>query len=84
MAYKLSFTRKAEKDLAKLPKKEIASIIEHCVSLETGKNIPGTKKLHPLLKGYRLRVGQYRILYVYEDSMNITVHAIKHRKDVYR
>jgi mRNA interferase RelE/StbE len=84
MAYKLSFTRRAEKELAKLPKTDIVAILEHCALLETDDRSVDIKKLHPPLSGYRMRVGQYRVLYVYEDSTHITVHAIKHRKDAYR
>lgn len=36
-------------------------------------------------EGYRLRVGDYRILYEIDDSARtITVYRIKHRREVYR
>ena len=84
MVYKLSFTRHAEKDIAKLPKKNVATILEHCISLESGKASLDTKKLHSPLNGFRMRVGNYRVLYVYEGKNCITVHAIRHRKDAYK
>jgi mRNA-degrading endonuclease RelE of RelBE toxin-antitoxin system len=83
MAFRLSFTRTAEKELEKLPKKTAHAVLEQCAVLEQGKQITDTKKLHPPLNGWRLRVGRYRILYVL-DKTTITVYAIRHRKDAYR
>jgi mRNA interferase RelE/StbE len=84
MARKLSFTRSAEKDLTKLPKRDARVVLEHCEALEAGETTLDIKKLHLPLSGYRLRVGRYRVLYVYEGNDTITVHAITHRKDAYR
>lgn len=84
MGRKLSFTRAAEKDLAKLPKKDIKSILDACSALEVSEANLNIKKLHPPLHGFRLRVGRYRVLYVIEGSDTITVHAIKQRKDAYK
>jgi mRNA interferase RelE/StbE len=84
MAYKVSFTHSAEKDLSKIPKRDVVLLLDACTALEIESEHLNIKKLHPPLHGYRLRVGQYRILYVQEDSVHITVHAIKHRKDAYK
>jgi len=38
-----------------------------------------------LVEAYRIRVGDYRILYVVDDPRKrITVYSIGHRRDVYR
>lgn len=41
------------------------------------------KKLQPPLEGYRLRVGEYRVLFDIEED-SILIYSIKHRKDAYR
>jgi mRNA interferase RelE/StbE len=42
-----------------------------------------TKKLKTPYDGYRIRIGEYRILFVIEKNL-LTVYSIKHRKDAYR
>ncbi|MFA5829782.1 MAG: type II toxin-antitoxin system RelE/ParE family toxin [Candidatus Gracilibacteria bacterium] len=41
------------------------------------------KKLRAPKEGYRLRVGDYRILFIKEQNL-ITIHDVGHRKDVYK
>jgi mRNA-degrading endonuclease RelE of RelBE toxin-antitoxin system len=84
MTYRLSFTKTAEKDLSKLPKKDIIAVLEACTALEAGQASANIKKLHPQLNGYRLRVGRIRVLFVYEMGNDIVVHAVKRRKDAYK
>lgn len=84
MVHRLSFTKSAEKDLSKLPKKDIIVVLEACTALETAEAPLNIKKLHPPLNGYRLRVGQIRVLYVLEENRDIVVHAVKRRKDAYK
>ena len=44
-----------------------------------------SKKLARSERGYRLRVGKYRIIYqVDEAAKEVTIYTIKHRKEVYR
>ena len=53
-------------------------------SLALNPRPPGCKKLRGRL-GYRVRVGDYRIIYrVLDDRLIITVIAIGDRKDIYR
>jgi len=84
MGRKLFLSRAAEKDLIKLPKKDIVRILESCTLLENGETNLNIKKLHLPLDGFCLRVGNYRVLYVHEDKELIVVHAIKPRKEAYR
>ena len=45
----------------------------------------GCGKLTGSLNSYRLRVGNYRILYVIDDAEAlVTVFAVGHRREVYR
>ncbi|MEE9219416.1 MAG: type II toxin-antitoxin system RelE/ParE family toxin [Acidobacteriota bacterium] len=47
--------------------------------------MPGAEKLRGPVDGYRLRVGQYRILYVVDDGRRVVIIGrVGHRKDIYR
>ena len=84
MAYIVALKRSAEKELERLPVKIHDRIIEVLVSLKENPFPRGIKKLHGSF-GYRIRVGDYRILYaVDENEKKVEVFSIAHRKDVYR
>jgi mRNA interferase RelE/StbE len=82
--YKIEIKRSASKELNSLPNKEIKKIINSINQLIENPRPINSKKLSASER-YRLRVGDYRILYEIEDLILI-VHIIKiaHRKDVYR
>jgi len=72
---------KAVKDLKSFQKQETKKIVEKIKLLENGL-IGDIKKLTNHTPEYRLRVGNYRVLFEIEDQ-KITVYRIKHRKDAY-
>ena len=83
-----SFGPAAVAFLDKMPAGKLrARIIKKARSLLTNPHPPGCKKLVGVLSGtdtvWRIRSGDYRILYV-AHSMEIIVLDIDHRKDVYR
>lgn len=82
--YKIEIKRSASKELNSLPNKEIKKIINSINQLIENPRPINSKKLSASER-YRLRVGDYRILYEIEDLI-LTVYIIKiaHRKDVYR
>lgn len=75
----------ARRDLKRLHA-EMHNRIELAISrLETDPRPPGSKKLVGFENEWRLRVGDYRVLYVVDDSLkHITVARIAHRREVYR
>lgn len=82
--YKVIATRQAAKQLQKLPSTYVELIRQHIHSLADNPRPSGVKKLTNDLS-YRLRVGDYRILYDVDDTAQlVTIYRIKHRKDVYR
>ena len=84
MAYTVILKRQAEKELDRLPTQIHSRIVHHLLALETDPRPPGNQKLQGH-DGYRLRVGDYRILYTVEDAnRRVEVHAIGHRREVYR
>jgi mRNA interferase RelE/StbE len=82
--YKIEIKRSASKELNSLPNKEIKKIINSINQLIENPRPINSKKLSANER-YRLRVGDYRILYEIEDLI-LVVYIIKiaHRKDIYR
>ena len=78
-------TKQAQDDLDAIEKKHCDKIL---AKLQKMKEVPlfqlGAKKLAPPHKPlYRIREGDYRILYKM-DGENITIMAVKHRKEAYK
>jgi len=81
MKYKISFYSKAIKQLEKLDQVTQKRIIEKVRLLSD--NLQGdVKKLTDFTPEFRLRVGDYRILFEIEAE-TIFIHLIKHRKEAY-
>ena len=73
----------AQKDLDKLEAPVFARILKKIRSLSEDARPPGCLKLTEE-DGYRIRTGDYRILYRIDDGLKrIYIYRIKHRKDVY-
>ena len=82
--YKIQVKKSAEKELAKIPKKELLKILNKIKNLSDDPHPPGSIKLTHQEK-YRVRVGNYRVLYTIEDNiLTIFIVKIGHRKHVYR
>lgn len=80
---KLQFTRSSEKELSKLDKKLAKRIFQKLKLLVDHPDKVKTEKLTGV-SAYRLRVGDYRVVYVIEGGETIVVIRIRHRKEVYR
>ena len=82
--YKIEIKKSAAKELSKLPKKELTKIVEKIQSLSDEPRPDGCKKLSGDEK-YRIRIGNYRVLYSIEDDILI-VYVVKvgHRKEIYK
>ena len=73
----------AQKDLDRLEASVFERILKKIRAISKDARPPGCLKLTEE-NGYRLRVGDYRILYRIDDSSKrIFIYRIKHRKDVY-
>ncbi len=85
MSYKLIILPRAEKELKKLPQKEFLKVDETILQLANEPRPAGCKKLQGIEDTYRVRVGDYRILYRIEDTqLIIEVIRIANRKDAYK
>jgi len=82
--YKLVFTETVAKDLRPIPKKDVQRILKKIDLLVHDPRPIGSEKLSGVEK-YRLRQGNYRILYrIDDDIITVTVVKIGHRRDAYR
>jgi mRNA interferase RelE/StbE len=82
--YEIFFKESVWKDLKKIPKRELKKILQRVEKLGDDPRPVGCEKLTGE-ELYRLRQGNYRIVYSIQDN-ELTVWVIKvgHRKDVYR
>ena len=84
-SYKIVWKRSAKKELKKLDKQVILRILQAVENLAEDPLQAGTKKLVGSDSIYRIRVGDYRIIYNIESSI-LTIEIVKvgHRGQVYR
>lgn len=83
--YNIQFKPSIHKDLRSLPKNLVTRIMTHIERLESAPIPKQAVKLSNAERLYRIRVGDYRIVYeVDQDATLITIHYIRHRRDVYR
>ncbi len=83
--YQVNWRRSTKKDLRRISPPEVAKIVETVQTLCDEPRPLGCKKMVGSECAYRLRVGDYRIIYeVYDDTIIIEVIKVGHRKDVYR
>ncbi|MGQ0530277.1 MAG: type II toxin-antitoxin system RelE family toxin [Panacagrimonas sp.] len=82
--YELRFKISVAKDLRGLPKADVQRILAKAQALSVDPRPAGAEKLSGDEK-YRVRQGDYRILYSIDDQL-VVVEVVKvgHRKDVYR
>jgi len=84
MNYTVQIERSAQKQLAKISSPYFEAISEKILLLEKNPRPPGCKKLTGR-ESWRIRVGDYRIIYNISDHLlQIMVIDIGNRKEIYR
>lgn len=80
MSYELKLHRDVEKQLTKIPKKQRERIVEIMRSLRDEPRPPGSIKLEDQL--YRIRQGQYRIIYaIFDEKIVVFVCKVARRTE---
>jgi mRNA interferase RelE/StbE len=83
-SYRLLIKPSAGKEIESLPKQDRRRIVAKITSLSRDPRPPGCEKLSGHDQ-YRLRQGNYRILYEIQDlDLVVVVVKVGHRRDVYR
>ncbi len=84
-SYQVNWRRSTKKDLRSISPQDVARIVSVVTTLSDEPRPVGCKKMTGSECAYRLRIGNYRIIYeVYDDSIIIEIIKVGHRRDVYR
>ncbi len=82
-SYKITISKLAQKQLDKFADNLASRLIDALYTLANDPRPPGCKKLKGR-DGYRIRVGDYRIIYeIIDDVLIVNIVALGHRKDIY-
>ena len=74
-----------EKDLRNLPKTIVRRVVEKIEALADDPLPHHSRKLHGTEHLYRIRVGQYRVVYQVNIARKVvTIHHVRHRSEVYK
>jgi mRNA interferase RelE/StbE len=85
MEYRVLILPRAQRQIASLPLQTRRRISDAIDSLEKNSRPSGVKKLKGAEELYRLRVGDYRVIYAIQDEeLLVIVVSAGHRRDVYR
>jgi mRNA interferase RelE/StbE len=83
--YRVAFASSAEKELKKLPAQSIARLVPRLENLASDPRPSGCKKLAGGDGEWRIRVGDYRVVYTIDDAkLQVEVTRIRHRSEAYR
>jgi len=83
--YAVTFARSARKELQSLPSTVAIRILDKIDILSSEPRPPGSKKLSGPGSLWRLRVGEYRVIYEIDDrNLIVDVSVVRHRKEAYR
>ena len=83
--YNVLLERAAEKDLARLTVTVHDRVIASLQGLAQNPRPPGCRKLAGTKGDWRIRVGEYRVIYEIADVIRVVrVRRVRHRGDVYR
>ncbi len=82
MTYEVEIRDKAQRDFDVIPPKDAERISRRIVNLT--QNLSGdVKRLTNFSPSYRLRVGDWRVLFEVEGG-TVVIHRVLHRREVYR
>lgn len=86
MTWEIKYTQTVAKELHQIPKKDLPKVRQALEDLAKKTNpLEGAEKLSEVTPLWRIRVGNYRIIFTLERSHKIlVVLRIAHRKDAYR
>ena len=81
--YQIQITKTAQKQLDKIPDSVAGILVEAIHDLSVNPRPKGCKKLKGR-DGYRIRKGDFRIIYdIYDKILTVEVIAIGNRRDIY-
>jgi mRNA interferase RelE/StbE len=83
-SYRVALASSAAKELKKLSGQLIARVVPRLENLASDPRPPGCKKLQGGEREWRIRIGDYRVVYTIDDAkLLVEVTRIRHRSEVY-
>jgi len=83
--YRVVFARSARRELEGLETSVARRILLRIEALATAPRPPGCVKLQGAADLWRIRVGDYRIVYAIDDNARLVdIRVVRHRSDAYR
>jgi len=84
-SFEIVFRASVHKDLRRLPAAVVGRVMERIENLAREPWLAQGLKLSGAERLYRVRVGDYRIVYeVDTEARRVTIHYVRHRRDIYR
>jgi len=84
-SFNLRWRTSTKKDLRKIPHDMVPRIVGEVEKLADEPLPHGSEKLTGSERTYRIRVGDYRVVYeLLRDAKIVEIQRVRHRKDVYR
>jgi len=85
MAFEVRFKPTVQRDLRTIPPPMLARLIERIRALGNDPLARGAVKLSGSDHLYRVRLGDYRVIYDVNSSIKVVlIHYVRHRREVYR
>lgn len=83
--HRLEITRAAGKQLDRLPGAAASRVQAAIQGLAKNPRPSGSVKMSDMPKAWRIRVGEYRVIYdIHDEVLRVIIIRIGHRRDVYR
>jgi len=83
--YEVLLERAAERDLKRIGANQFGRIVSELEALAKEPRPPRARKLTGTKSDWRIRVGEYRIIYEIDDGQKaVRVMRIRHRREAYR
>lgn len=74
---------KARTELRAIPQPTALELL-HCLDRYLSTGSGDIKKLKPPLEGFRLRCGEYRLIFNFHNQAILEIKSVRHRRDAYR
>jgi mRNA interferase RelE/StbE len=84
-SFNLQWRKSTRKDLRRIPREAVSRIVAEVEKLAEEPLPHSSEKLTGSEGTYRIRVGDYRVVYeLLRDAKIVEIQRVRHRKDVYR
>lgn len=83
--HRVYLERAAERELRRLPAEDFQRVVSHIKGLAENPRPAGCRKITGSKGDWRIRVGDYRIIYEIDDKAKaVRVMRVRHRQEAYR